>query len=78
MKTAISIPTPLFETAEGLAKQLGISRSELYARALATYVQAFDRALITQQLNQVYEQENSTPDPVLSRLQWLSLPREEW
>jgi hypothetical protein len=78
MKTAISIPTPLFETAEGLAKQLGITRSELYARALDAYVQTLDRSLITQQLNRVYEQEDSVPDPVLSRLQWLSAPREEW
>jgi metal-responsive CopG/Arc/MetJ family transcriptional regulator len=35
MKTAVSIPDPLFEAADNLAGRLGISRSELYARALA-------------------------------------------
>ncbi|MEM6753148.1 MAG: ChpI protein, partial [Cyanobacteria bacterium P01_C01_bin.38] len=33
MKTAISIPDPLFEAAEQFAKRLGLSRSELYAMA---------------------------------------------
>lgn len=32
MKTAISIPDPIFEAAEGFARRLGMSRSELYAR----------------------------------------------
>ncbi len=34
MKTAVSIPDITFAKAEGLARQLGISRSKLYARAL--------------------------------------------
>ncbi|HXT38150.1 MAG TPA: hypothetical protein VN837_21450 [Chloroflexota bacterium] len=35
-KTAISIPRELFERGEQVAADLGISRSELYARALRT------------------------------------------
>jgi len=38
MKIAISIPDPIFQAAEGLAHRLGISRSELYAEALAEYM----------------------------------------
>ncbi len=38
MKTAISIPDALFREAEVLAKKRGISRSELYATAIADYV----------------------------------------
>lgn len=78
MKTAISIPNPLFETAEQLAKRLGISRSELYTRALTAYVQAYEKSLITQRLNEIYAEEASTADPILSRLQWFSLPEETW
>lgn len=33
MKTAISLPDSVFEEAEALAKQLGLSRSELYKSA---------------------------------------------
>jgi len=34
MKTAISLPDPVFRSAEQLAARLGISRSELYCRAI--------------------------------------------
>ena len=34
MKIAVSIPDPVFKAAERLAKRLGVSRSELYARAI--------------------------------------------
>lgn len=37
MKTAVSIPDPIFEAAEAMSKRLGLSRSELYARALQAY-----------------------------------------
>lgn len=38
MKTAVSIPDPVFAEAEALAQRLGISRSNLYARALGAFV----------------------------------------
>lgn len=56
MKVAISIPDELFEDAEHLVKQLGVSRSKLYARAVSEFVQAHDDQRITDQLNRVYEQ----------------------
>ena len=78
MKTAISIPNPLFELAEELAKQLSISRSELYTKALAEYVRAYHQASITERLNQVYAEEDSAPDPVLTQLQLAVIAKEEW
>ncbi len=78
MKTAISIPDPIFEAAEELARQLGISRSELYATADATYITEHREANITEQLNQLYTDEDSSLDEVVQQLQTLSLPREEW
>lgn len=37
MKVAVSIPDDVFSQGEALAKRLSLSRSKLYARALAEY-----------------------------------------
>jgi metal-responsive CopG/Arc/MetJ family transcriptional regulator len=79
MKTAISIPDDLFRAADRAAKRLGLSRSELVQRALAAFLERHNDALVTDALNEVYKAEVSAKlDPVLDRLQRLSLPREEW
>lgn len=78
MKTAISLPDPVFEEAEILAKRLGMSRSELYATAVAQFVATHREEDITDALNEVYAGNDSAVDPVLNQLQWLALPNEEW
>ncbi len=78
MKTAISLPDSVFEEAEALAKQLGLSRSELYTKALQAYLRKYNRNQILNQLNQVYSQESSELDPLLAKMQFMSLPREDW
>jgi metal-responsive CopG/Arc/MetJ family transcriptional regulator len=42
MKTAISLPDSVFEEAEALAQQLGLSRSELYTKALQAYLKKYN------------------------------------
>jgi metal-responsive CopG/Arc/MetJ family transcriptional regulator len=59
MKTAVSLPDPLFEAADDLARVLGVSRSELYARALRTFLAAHDRAAKRQALDELYAEESS-------------------
>lgn len=78
MKTAISLPDSVFEAAEALAAELGISRSELYTQALQAYLQKFNRQQILHQLNQVYTEDAAELDPVLEKMQLLSLPDEAW
>jgi metal-responsive CopG/Arc/MetJ family transcriptional regulator len=78
MKTAISLPDPVFEEAESLAKQLGVSRSELYTNALKAYLRKYNRDQTLDKLNQVYAEESSALDPVLAKIQFMSLPRENW
>ena len=39
MKTAISVPDEIFRRATRYAKRLGISRSELFTRAVAQFIQ---------------------------------------
>ncbi len=80
MKTAISIPDDLFTVAEDAAQRLGVSRSELYRRALREFLAEHDVRAVTEALDTVYSDrpEESLLDPVLGRLQLASLPDEEW
>lgn len=78
MKTAISIPDPLFEAAEQLAKRLGKSRSQLYAEALQAYLDRRSDQWITDRLNEIFEAEPELAemDPAYKALQYRSLPKE--
>ena len=78
MKTAISLPDPLFEAAEQFAHEQGWSRSELYVRALQAFLQAHRYHGIKDALDQIYSLEQSSLDPALSAAQEHILPRDEW
>jgi predicted transcriptional regulator len=80
MKTAISIPDPLFREVERLARRLGLSRSETFQRAVAAFVQTHRAACITDTLDQVYSEndDQSRLDPILHRMQVASLPEGDW
>ena len=65
MKTAVSIPDPLFDAAEKMAGRLGISRSRLYAHAIERFVKSYRKKGIT-------EAPPSTPDSGSSRLHRLT------
>ena len=53
VKTAISIERELFEEGEQLARELNISRSDLYARALQSFLRQQRRRAIRDQINAV-------------------------
>lgn len=80
MKTAVSIPDRVFESAEKLAARLGVSRSKLYAKALASLVEKHREDTITSRLNEIYGPpgENSSLERDVSNLQVRSLRREKW
>jgi hypothetical protein len=78
MKTAVSLPDPLFAAAEAAAKRLRISRSKLYATAIARFLEEQRSSGVTERLNEVYATQESTLDPILHELQLRSLPREAW
>lgn len=77
MKVAISVPDSLFEAAEDLRKELEISRSGLYSRALQDLVATYTAGEVRESLAAVYGSEDSNLDPSLERLQAEAL-REEW
>ena len=78
MKTAISIPDPLFRAAERAAKRQKVSRSRFYAKAVAAYLKSQGDKSIKEALDAVYATEDSFLDPVIARIQSLSIGREEW
>jgi biotin operon repressor len=80
MKTAISLPDPLFRATDALAKRLGISRSELVQRAVAMLIDQHKGLDVTAALNEIYSRPDAprSIDPDLIRLQLASLPSEEW
>jgi predicted transcriptional regulator len=83
MKTAISVPDPVFEAAERLAQRLGKSRSQLYTEALETYLAQQRDAGVTERLNEIYgaDPQLSKRDTVLEIIQWQSVratPGSDW
>jgi len=78
MKTAISVPNDVFARAERFAHRRHMTRSALFTAAVREYIQRHRRENVTRKLNEVYGGESSSLDPVLSQLQGLSIPQEEW
>jgi metal-responsive CopG/Arc/MetJ family transcriptional regulator len=78
VRTVVSIPDLVFAAAEELAARLGVSRSELYARALSDYVENHLDRRVTQRLDEVHAESSSQLAPPLARLQAASLDDDEW
>jgi metal-responsive CopG/Arc/MetJ family transcriptional regulator len=53
VKTAISIPDETFERAERRARELGVSRSQLYSTAVEKWLDSHDTKHLTEQIDQV-------------------------
>jgi antitoxin MazE6 len=79
MKTAISIPDPIFKTADRLARRLGVSRSELYVRAISNYVEEHKNENVTELLNDVYgDMSEQGLETSFKKAQMKSVGPEEW
>jgi metal-responsive CopG/Arc/MetJ family transcriptional regulator len=78
MKTAISLPDELFAAADALAERIGVSRSELYATAVAEFLAKHNAEEVTERLNRVYATEPSGLEPDVRRAQRASLGSDRW
>lgn len=78
MKVAISVPDPVFDAAERLAKERHVPRSQVFSEALEEYVAKHNGASVTTKLNAVYGAEASAVDAALSLAQYASLSHEAW
>ena len=59
MKTAISIPDPVFAKAEVAARRLNMSRSELYAKAVEAWVDAHSEDEVTRAMDEALSEISS-------------------
>jgi metal-responsive CopG/Arc/MetJ family transcriptional regulator len=78
MKTAVSMPDGLFRLAEAAARKLRVSRSELYANAIAEYLNRQQDNAITERLNEVYARRPAKLDAGLHRAQVKSIGKDTW
>ena len=77
MKTAISIPNPLFEAAEAFARERGVSRSELYATAVAEYLELHAHHQVKERLDAVYAVERGGLDEGVAAMQRRSVAEDD-
>ncbi len=78
MKTAISLPDALFESADALARRLGMTRSGLVAAALTEFVAKHRASKVTERLNAVYGAEPEAQDHFARRAGRRRLADTEW
>ena len=80
MKTAISIPDPIFRRAEAAAERLGLSRSELFTRAAVEFLKAHPPEDVTASYNRAFadpetdrslaKQQRRTARTTLKKVEW--------
>jgi len=78
MKTAISVPDDVFRRAEAAARKLGMSRSELYSRAVQTFLEQHEQGDVTAALDALYGEVDGALEPAFSRAQARSLEPDAW
>lgn len=64
VKTAISMPEALFKKAEEMANRLEISRSQLFALALESFIRQYKNKHLLEKINAAY---SDAPDSVESQ-----------
>lgn len=78
MKTAVSIPDEVFQTAERLARRMKKSRSEIYSRALSEYVYRHSVDETTEMMNLVVAETNEGPNKFMTAAARKVIERSEW
>lgn len=78
MKTAISVPDDVFDSAERLARRERRSRSEIYSTALREYVARHSPDEVTDALDRVMADVGTSRDPFVARAAERILEHSEW
>ena len=78
MKTAISVPDEIFDSAERLAKRMKKSRSQVYSEAMAEYVARHEPDTVTDQINAVCDEVDTRPDPFVTEAARRILAVTDW
>jgi metal-responsive CopG/Arc/MetJ family transcriptional regulator len=56
VKTVISLEEPLLKQADGLAREMNVSRSHLFALAVEEFIQRRQNEILLDKLNAAYEE----------------------
>ena len=78
MKTAVSLPDPVFREAERHAKRTKKSRSQLYAEALREYLARHAPDAVTEAMNAAVDHVAEPVEAFASRAARRVLERSEW
>lgn len=78
MKVAVSIPDPVFDEAEELARKLKASRSEIYARALAAFIGNHAPDRVTKAMNDAVDAVGASTDAFADAAARRVLTQVEW
>ena len=78
MKTAVSIPDEIFQSAEKLARRAGRARSDVYAAALKEYVARHATEDVTDAMNDVCDAISADRDKFALAAGRRTLERSEW
>lgn len=76
-KTAISIDEDLFSKADSLARDLGVSRSRLYAKALESFMSQRENLQLLAEIDEAYSSPE-TPAELKRRAQTKSYMKKLW
>lgn len=78
MKTAISLPDPVFEAADILANKFKVSRSELYVMALEKFIRENQETDITKRINEFIDVHGQPIDEVFINAGLNEMRKVEW
>jgi len=82
VKTAISVPDATYERVSERAQELGMSRSELFSRAAASYLDELDSESVTHQIDlavaSLGQSDDSAADAVAAGHRLLAATTDEW
>ena len=78
MKTAISIEDDVFLEAETTAKEMGLSRSKFYSKAVLEFIQNHKPDAITSKYNIIYSENKNQIEKDLAQANFNLFNKEEW
>ena len=80
MKTAISLPDDTYEQATRQAAELGISRSEFFARAARNYLNQLAVQSLTRQINEALQgaSDDSSAAAAAAGRRYLATQDDDW
>lgn len=65
MRTGISISKALAEEADALAREMGVTRSGLYAMAVREFIRRHENASLLERLNDAYREPDPEDEPLI-------------